>query len=74
MYPALKNMAIKPQSIGERFRRAFAATNDQAVADMQHILMETMRLVEEKFPQIDTDTAHRRTAHRRQATNGPNKR
>jgi hypothetical protein len=74
MYPELKNMAIKPKFIGKRFRRGYAATHDQAAADMQQILIETIRLVEEQFPQIDTDTAHRRTAHRRRATNGPNKR
>jgi len=73
MYPVLKNMAIKPQAIGERFRRGYAATHDQAAADMQQILIETMRLVEEQFPRIDTDTAHRRMAHRRRATDGPKK-
>jgi hypothetical protein len=73
MYPALKNMSIKPQSIGERFRRGYAATHEQAVAEMVQILNETIRLVEEQFQQVDTDTAHRRMAHRRRATNGPNK-
>lgn len=73
MYPALDNMAIKPQSIGERFRRGYTATHDQAAADMRHILMETIRLAEEQFPQIDTDTARRRMAHRRRAVNSPNR-
>jgi predicted nucleotidyltransferase len=69
MYRSLDSMPVKPQRVAERFRRVFKVSYAEAIADTIQVLDETLDLVEQRFPQIDTIGVRRRltitrTAHR----------
>ncbi len=67
MYRVLESMAVKPDDVARRFRRAFAVPYPEAVADMARVLDEMLALVEQHFPQLDTTIARRRLAYARGA-------
>jgi predicted nucleotidyltransferase len=53
MYPILSEMVVKPEGIAARFRRVYSCSADQAAEDTARIVDETLRLVQEQFPQLD---------------------
>lgn len=67
LYQSLEKMALKPQDIGRRFREIFTVSPPAAAADMKGILMETLDLVQEAFPEIDSSQVYRRLAYQRTA-------
>jgi len=71
MYRVLESMAVKPDDVAQRLRRAFAVPYSDAVADMAQVLDETLTLVEQRFPQLDTSGARRRLAYTRAAYEKP---
>lgn len=71
IYPALESMQVKPQNIGLRFRQAFEGSHREAITDTKRMLEETLRLVEEQFPHMNTTPAHRRLSYVRAAHEGP---
>jgi hypothetical protein len=56
-------MQIKPKAIAQRFRKAYEASYVEAIADTESILAETLHLVEEQFPQMDTASIYRHLAY-----------
>jgi predicted nucleotidyltransferase len=71
LYQALESMQVKPDTIGQRFRRAFEASYEEAIADTKLILEETFHLVEAQFPQMDTAPIYRRLNYVRTAHEMP---
>jgi Domain of unknown function (DUF4037) len=71
LYRALASMRVKPEDIDRRFRRAFEIPCIEALADMKSLQEETLHLVEEQFPQIDTGPVHKRLAYVRAARARP---
>jgi hypothetical protein len=67
LYRALELMHIKPEAIGYRFRQAFEASYQEAIADTKLLLEETLHLVEKQFSRIDTEPTYRRLAYARTA-------
>ena len=65
LYQSLETMPVKPNSIANRFRSAFATPQPAAIADTQSVLFETIHLIEDRFPEIDTALARRRLKYRR---------
>jgi predicted nucleotidyltransferase len=63
LYRALESMHFKPEAIDYRFRHAFEASYQEAIADTRLLLEETLHLVEKKFPQIDTGPTYRRLTY-----------
>ncbi len=71
IYPVLESLPVKPLAISQRFRQAYEASYPEAIADMKALLEETLRLVEEQFPRMDTVLVHRRLAYVRAAHQPP---
>jgi hypothetical protein len=67
MYRVLESLAVKPADVAQRLHRTFAVPYPEAVADMARLLDETLALVEQRFPQLDTSRARRRLAYTRAA-------
>ncbi len=65
MYQVLETMRIKPAAVEQRFRQTFTASYAEAVQDTTQLLHETLALVEQTFPQVDTAAVHRRLAYAR---------
>jgi hypothetical protein len=71
MYRVLEALAVRPKDTAPRLRRAFAVPYSEAVGDMAQLLDETLTLVEQHFPQLDTSGARRRLAYTRAAYEQP---
>jgi hypothetical protein len=71
MYRVLESLAVKPDDVAQRLRRAFAVPYPEAAADTARLLDETLALVEQRFPQIDTSRPRRRLAYTRAAYEKP---
>jgi predicted nucleotidyltransferase len=71
LYPSLESIRIKPKAIGRRFRKAYESPQEEAIADTKLILEETLRLVEEQFPQMNLAPIHRHLAYVRAAHKRP---
>jgi predicted nucleotidyltransferase len=71
LYQALKSMQVKPDAIGQRFRQAFEAAYEEAIADTKLILEETLHLAEGQVPQLDTASIYRRLNYVRTAHEMP---
>jgi hypothetical protein len=71
MYRVLESLAVKPDDVAQRLRRAFAVPYPEAAADMACLLDETLALVEQRLPQVDTSRARRRLAYTRAAYEKP---
>ncbi len=73
MYQVLATMALKPVDVEQRFRQTFIASYAAAIADTTRLLAETVALVEQRFPQLDTTAVRRRLAYARKAYTEPAK-
>jgi hypothetical protein len=71
MYRLLESLAVKPDDVAQRLRRAFIIPYPEAVAGTAQVLDETLALVEQHFPEIDTSGARRRLAYTRAAYEKP---
>jgi hypothetical protein len=71
MYRVLESLAVQPKDTAPRLRRAFAVSHSEAVAGTARLLDETLALVEQRFPQLDTAGARRRLAYARVAYEQP---
>ena len=71
MYHSLDAMQIKPPDVERRFREIFSRPYAEAMADTALVLQETLELVEQHMPQIDTGLVRRRLAYARAAHNKP---
>ncbi len=71
MYQVLATMSIKPVDVERRFRQAFTAPYAEAIADIARLLAETVALVEQHFPQLDTTAIHHRLAYARRVYTEP---
>jgi hypothetical protein len=71
MYRALDKMPIKPANIGRRFRAAYAGSQAEAIRDMLDVVQETIALVEERFPQVNTGVVKRRLSMPRRVYEAP---
>jgi hypothetical protein len=71
MYRVLESLAVQPKDTAQRFRRAFIIPYPEAVAGTARVLDETLGLVEQHFPQVDTSAARRRLAYTRAAYEKP---
>ena len=68
LYRVLDEMIIKPKNIDQRLRQAFVLLPVEAITETQKLLLETLALVENHFPSIDTARVRKqleytRTAH-----------
>jgi hypothetical protein len=54
MYPAMSKMGVKPRSVERRFREAFHCPQGEAILDTYAMVEETLSLVDERYPQVDT--------------------
>ena len=68
MYPTLETLRYKPPRVHNRLRHTFTCPPAEAVALTRQIIAETLALVNNRFPQIDTDSIKQdfsfsRTAH-----------
>ncbi|MBN1994767.1 MAG: nucleotidyltransferase domain-containing protein [Anaerolineae bacterium] len=71
MYQALAKMPIKPPDVEQRFRNAFNCPQDESVGDMFRLINETLFLVEQHYPQIDTTAVRKRLSISRAAHHKP---
>ena len=71
MYRYLNAMQAKPPDVARRFRRAFSVPHAEAMADTAQVLQETLELVEQHVPKMDTTFVRRRLAYARAAHNKP---
>jgi hypothetical protein len=71
MVRVLESLPLQPRDTAQRFRRAFEVPYAEAVAGTAQLLDETLVLVEQHFPQIDTAGARRRLAYVRAAYEKP---
>ena len=71
MYHSLDAMQIKPPDVARRFREVFSRPYAEAMADTGQVLQETLELVEQHVPQMDTTFVRRRLAYARAAHNKP---
>ena len=60
MYRTLERMAVVPSDVGWRFRQAYARSQDEAICDTLAVVAETLDLVEQHMPQVDTSRARKR--------------
>jgi hypothetical protein len=60
MYRTLERMSIVPREVGRRFRQAYVVPWDEAIRDTLVIVAETLDLVEQHLPQVDTFRARKR--------------
>ena len=65
LFMVLDSLAIKPTDAAARFRKVFSLPWKDAAAEMVRLLDETLDLVEEQLPQIDTALARKRLAYTR---------
>jgi hypothetical protein len=65
LYAYLERMTVAPPDAEARLRRTFSAPAHEASDEMARLMGETLSLVEERFPQVDTGPARRRLAARR---------
>ncbi|MFN2282109.1 MAG: hypothetical protein ACK2TZ_09620 [Anaerolineales bacterium] len=75
LYHTLEKMTIKPKEIGNRFQQAFSESPEAAAANMKGILLETLDLVKETYPEIDVARDlrrlnYQRTAHPKEGPSG----
>ncbi len=71
IYPSLARMRVKPADIESRFRRAYSAAREEAMGDTLAVTMDTLSLVDEHCPQVDTAAAKRRLCTPRRAYEVP---
>jgi predicted nucleotidyltransferase len=71
MYHSLDAMQVKPPDVAQRFRQAFSVPCAEAMADTVQVLQETLELVEQHAPQMDTALVRRRLAYTRAAHKKP---
>jgi len=71
MYHSLNAMQVKPSDVARRFRQAFSVPCAEAMADTAQVLQETLELVEQHVPQMDTALVRRRLAYTRAAREKP---
>ena len=67
LYQVLATMPVKPVDVEQRFRQAFQIPYDDAVQDTTRLLRETLDLVQQHFPHLDTTAIARRLAYTRTA-------
>jgi len=67
MYRSLESLPVKPREVAERFRRAFRVSYAEAVTDTIGVLRETLDLVDQHLPQVDTARVRQRLATTRTA-------
>jgi hypothetical protein len=60
MYRSLARMRVKPADVVQRFRIAYARPQAEAIWDTLSLVEETLALVEEHCPHIDTGAARKR--------------
>ncbi|MBN1877959.1 MAG: DUF4037 domain-containing protein [Anaerolineae bacterium] len=65
LFRVLDTMTVKPKNIDQRLRQAFKVPYSEAIADTQHLLEETLALVELQFPYLDTAQVHRQLKYTR---------
>jgi hypothetical protein len=58
IYPILETLAVRPEQLTNRLRRMFTLPPIEAAAQLQAVLAETLSIVEERYPQMDTAFAH----------------
>ena len=71
MYVTLRMLTTKPVQIEDRFRAVFTMSLSDAVAEMLHLLNETLVLISAHYPHIDTTAVMRNTILSRQAHEQP---
>jgi hypothetical protein len=57
MYPILETFAVAPPQLALRLRQMFSLPPLAAVAQLHSVLAETLSLIEERYPQVDTSFA-----------------
>jgi len=70
-YRSLEGMPVKPAQIEARYRRAYTAPIEVAMDDTLAVIDETLALVEEYHPQIDTAPVRVRLARPRRVYEEP---
>jgi len=71
MYRSLARMRVKPADIERRFRGAYTCPQAEGIRDTLAIVEETLSLVEERYPQVDTSVAKKRLFMPRKAYEAP---
>lgn len=71
MYHSLKTLRLKPINLEQRFRHTFRCPPSEAIDHTRQIIDETLTLVNDRFPQIDTDSIRRENSFSRTAHNQP---
>jgi hypothetical protein len=71
MYQAMRKMGVKPRDVVRRFREAFHRPQDEAIADTVAVVQETLSLVDERYPQVDTASMHKKLSLPRRAYDVP---
>ena len=54
MYPIMETFAVSPKNLTARLRRMFEVPPLEAAGQLQTLLAETLAIMEEHYPQIDT--------------------
>ncbi len=67
MYEVLAGLSLKPKNIEQRFRQSFQLPYDMATLDTTRLLHETLDLVKQHFPYLDTTAVSQRLAYTRTA-------
>ena len=65
LFRTVATMQFKPKDIDWRLRRAFTLPYPEALDDARQMLEETLGLVEQQFPDVDTILAHRQLEYTR---------
>jgi predicted nucleotidyltransferase len=65
MYRRLATMELKPANVSIRMQRMFTLPYSQATDNMQNLLVETLDLVDQQLPQIDTKAARLKLIYQR---------
>lgn len=55
LYRRLDELSVAPPAVAARLRRMFRESPPVAAAQLRTVLLETLALVEERYPQLDTD-------------------
>jgi hypothetical protein len=71
MYRSLSKMRVKPTDIAHRFRRAYTCPQAEAIRDTVDVVQETLTLVKENCPQVDTSVVKRRLRMPRRVYDAP---
>jgi len=72
IYQCLEGLELKPPDIADRFQKAFRCLPQEAIADTRRALEETLLLVNESYPAINTHKAHRKISYHRTALDANN--